>query len=78
MAKTKEEQAIQEEVKATKKTTKSQETITYKVIDNQVLNMIIHPKTRKVVTAKNGLFKVDKEDTALIEVLERASGTTKI
>lgn len=69
MAKTKEE-----EVKATK----SKDAITYKVIDNQVLNMVIHPKTRKVVTAKNGLFKVDKEDTALIEVLERAAGTTKI
>lgn len=74
MAKAKEEQAIQEEVK----TTKSKETITYKVIDNQVLNMVIHPKTRKVVTSKNGVFKVDQEDTALIEVLERASGTTKI
>ncbi|MGX7132354.1 hypothetical protein ACWOB3_07720 [Enterococcus songbeiensis] len=51
---------------------------TFKIIEGRNFNGFMHPATRKFVTEKNGMIKVDATDKEAIEILKSAADVTDI
>ncbi|MGX7163384.1 hypothetical protein [Enterococcus massiliensis] len=51
---------------------------TFKVIEGKNFNGFLHPETRKFITQKNGVIKIDVNDTKAIAILNSAADVTDI